>query len=298
MTRPPTKPIQPTQPPRLNVPRSTAQQKLEAHLEKGRELAKRVITSELDMDKADGEGDKWRDYAITLLSTLFDTSTISDEFRDKTRQITFGGSSHFLEERESFKDRISNWWIKELESIAERLDLIPESLVVHQNISPANVIIAKDLRTEALEKVELIANRFHIVTRQLKQRHSNRSTLTIADEYDVQDLFHSLLRLYFDDIRDEEWTPSYAGGASRIDFLLKAEQIVIELKMTRQGMSVKDVSNQLIIDTDRYQIHPDCKTLIAFVYDPQEYLNNPRGIERDLTKTVNGVPVKVIINPR
>ena len=28
----------------------------------------------------------------------------------------------------------------------------------------------------------------------------------------------------FDDIRPEEYTPSYAGGSSRIDFLLKDEK--------------------------------------------------------------------------
>jgi hypothetical protein len=107
----------------------------------------------------------------------------------------------------------------------------------------------------------------------------------------------SSCRLFFEDIRNEEWTPGYAGGASRIDFLLKAEQVVIELKMTRSGLKAKEVSDQLIIDTDRYRAHPDCKMLVAFVYDPQEYLNNPRGIEHDLTKTTNNVPVKVIINP-
>jgi hypothetical protein len=98
---------------------------------------------------------------------------------------------------------------------------------------------------------------------------------------------------------DEEWTPSYAGGASRIDFLLKQEQVLVEIKMTRQGLTrEKDVSDQLIIDSERYRVHPDCKMLVAFVYDPQEYLTNPRGIERDLTKIINGVPVKVIITSR
>ncbi|MCU1275952.1 MAG: REase DpnII-MboI, partial [Bryobacterales bacterium] len=30
-------------------------------------------------------------------------------------------------------------------------------------------------------------------------------------------------------------TPSYGGGASRMDFLLKEEQIVVEAKMARAG---------------------------------------------------------------
>jgi len=293
----------PTIPPKLIVSRAEAHQKIEAHIQKGREIAKRAISSEEEMDQADAEGDKWRDYAIRLLATLFDASTLADEYRDKTRQISFGGRSSFIKERDLFKDRLNNWWIKELESVLESLDLMQESPLVNRQVSEKNSARAKDQQANALEKIEVITQRFHTVARQLLQRHRDhnipRDTLKITDEYDVQDLFHALLRLFFDDIRDEEWTPSYAGGASRIDFLLKQEQVLVEIKMTRQGLSrEKDISDQLIIDSDRYRVHPNCKMLVAFVYDPQEYLNNPSGIERDLTKMINDVPVKVIIRSR
>jgi REase_DpnII-MboI len=52
----------------------------------------------------------------------------------------------------------------------------------------------------------------------------------MKDEYDVQDSLHALLKLHFDDVRREEWTPSYAGSQSRMDFLLKREKIVVETK--------------------------------------------------------------------
>jgi len=73
---------------------------------------------------------------------------------------------------------------------------------------------------DPLFPIETICNRFHLVARQMRARHDNRETLHVADEYDVQDLLHALLRLYFEDIRPEEYTPSYAGGSSRMDFLL------------------------------------------------------------------------------
>jgi hypothetical protein len=66
----------------------------------------------------------------------------------------------------------------------------------------------------------------------LKARHDGRSTLEITDEYDAQDLFTAMLKLHFDDVRPEEWTPSYAGNSSRIDFLLKEFGLAIEVKMT------------------------------------------------------------------
>lgn len=149
----------------------------------------------------------------------------------------------------------------------------------------------------AIEKVTVLISRFHQVARQLRSRHSDRSTIEIEDEYDVQDLFHSLLKLYFEDIRSEEYTPSYGGSASRVDFLLKQDQVVIEIKKTRKGLGAKEVGEQLIVDAQRYQSHPNCGQLICFVYDPEGRVANPRGIENDLTGEVNGIPVTVFIRP-
>lgn len=143
-----------------------------------------------------------------------------------------------------------------------------------------------------------ICDRFHEVARQLTHRRENRATLEIKDEYDVQDLLHALLRLHFDDIRPEEWTPSYGGGSSRMDFLLKDHAIVIEGKMTRKGLGAKEVSEELIIDAAKYRQHADCRTLICLVYDPSGLVKNPRGIERDLGKlSGNGLDMICVITP-
>jgi len=174
---------------------------------------------------------------------------------------------------DSFMDEISDYWRDELEAQSITADLT------------------------AVEKVELIIRKFHQVARQLRSRYSNRPTIEIEDEYDVQDLFHGLLRLYFDDVRAEEYTPSYAGSASRVDFLLKSEKIIVEIKKTRKGLAEKEVGEQLIIDSLRYQAHPDCNQLVCFVYDPEGRVANPRGIENDLIIPVNGVPISVFITP-
>lgn len=141
-------------------------------------------------------------------------------------------------------------------------------------------------------------NRFHLIARQLQDRRLQRSTIEIEDEYDVQDLLHGLLHLISDDIRPEEWTPSYAGGSSRVDFLLKKEKTIIEVKKTRQGLTMREIGDQLIVDISRYQIHPDCERLICFIYDPEGRIGNPIGIERDLTKTHSDLPVTVIVGPK
>ncbi len=146
-----------------------------------------------------------------------------------------------------------------------------------------------------IEKIELICNKFHRVAQQMRSRYANRLTLQINDEYDVQDLFHSLLTLYFEDIRREESNPSYAGANSRSDFLLKPEQTIIEIKKTRAGLKNKQLGEELTLDIQKYQAHPDCKTLVCFVYDPEGKINNPRGLERDLEQTTGNIKVKVFI---
>jgi hypothetical protein len=146
--------------------------------------------------------------------------------------------------------------------------------------------------------LEKICLRFHMVARQLRVRHASRKTLEIEDEYDVQDLLHALLKLHFDDVRAEEWTPSYAGGSARADFLLKEEGIVLELKKTRQGLGVRDIGDQLLIDIAKYQEHPNCEQLVCFIYDPEGRIGNPVGLERDLEKTPFNVPVRVIVGPK
>lgn len=141
--------------------------------------------------------------------------------------------------------------------------------------------------------IENLCNRFHLVATQLRTRHGARETIDVQDEYDVQDLFHSLLHLYFEDIRPEEWCPSNAGKATRMDFLLKQERIVVEIKKTRKGLDAKAVGSELIEDIHRYQSHPNCDALICFVYDPEGRIANPRGLENDLRKNTKELIVEV-----
>lgn len=153
-------------------------------------------------------------------------------------------------------------------------------------------------RAAAAELVRRICDRFSIVANTLTHRHENRSTVTIKDEYDVQDLLGALLKLHFTDVRPEEWTPSYAGNASRMDFLLKPEQLVIEAKMTRKNLGQKELVTQLAEDILRYRAHQDCKTLICFVFDPTGKCTNPAALENDLSKNHGELDVEVIVRPR
>lgn len=113
--------------------------------------------------------------------------------------------------------------------------------------------------TQPLEK---IFNRFHTVATQLLHRREDRPTLVINDEYDVQDLLCSLLRLHFDDVRREVWTPDYAGRCSRMDLLLNGEKTGIEVKKTSPRLKAGDIADQVIIDIAHYKKYPECRKLV------------------------------------
>lgn len=167
---------------------------------------------------------------------------------------------------------------------------------IKESVEKDFIRIANDNHVDINTVLKVIFSRFHRVARQLRTRHNGRKTLEIEDEYDVQDLLHALFQLYFDDIRKEEWTPSYAGGSSRQDFLLKNEKTVIEVKKTRANMTDRNLGEQLIVDIEKYKSHPDCEQLICFVYDPEGRLGNPQGIMNDLNLQHKGFAY-VIIKP-
>ena len=143
-----------------------------------------------------------------------------------------------------------------------------------------------------------ICQRFHLMAQQLKTRRVGKDALLIQDEYDLQYLMHGILRLHLDDIRPEEWCPSYAGRSSRLDFLLKAEQIVVETKMTRKGLDDRKLGEELTLDKAKYQTNKDCRTLICFVYDPEGHCKNPTALEQDLAESSSDFCVIVVVAPK
>jgi len=145
------------------------------------------------------------------------------------------------------------------------------------------------------EILETIFERFPLVVKQLRIRYDNRATLDVQDEYDAQNLLHSLLTIDFDDIRPEEWNPSYAGSSTKSDFLLKDEKIILEVKHTRRGLTTKILKQELIIDKEQYKKNPDCETMYCFVYDPENRIENPRGFEKDFLEESDDFTCKVFI---
>ena len=216
---------------------------------------------------------QWKSELKNILKEIF---WEIDERVEAFGLIKFGFSYNENFSSEQLQNKYLNW-LKEADNFLNRL--IWE---LEQN------------KWESIEILENVFNRFTYVVSQLRRRYSNRSTLKINDEYDVQDLLHALLKIYFDDIRNEETNPSFAWASSRADFLLKDEKIVIEVKCTKSLQKDKNIGEQIILDSSKYKDHPDCEMLVCFVYDPENFIKNPKGLEKDLENTED-LDVKVYI---
>lgn len=213
----------------------------------------------------------------------------------------FGAQTRQIEDFTEISYSLGAWtsatpdsaWIDAKNRGLDKADAILRSMI--DEIRTFEIDESDESAPSTIAILERICLKFHAVARQLRSRHAARSTLEVDDEYDVQDLLHALLRIHFDDIRPEESSPSYAGSGSRLDFLLKDEKIVVEVKKARKGLTDKRLGEELIIDIAKYEHHPDCQLLFCFVYDPEGLIGNPVGLERDLEAHSGNLNVRVIV---
>ena len=252
------------------------------------ELLKELIVAGRKIDSFnDGQRERWQLDCRAVLERVFGSDS---------RQLREYMGVHWTP-RVISQDQDKN---REYKEVARRNGLRRSMTILEASLNEVEQFWELDQAGRSIDPfrvIERLCNRFHACVRQLRDRHDNRPTLDVNDEYDVQDLIHAMLLLDFDDVRPEEWTPSYAGAAARMDFLLKREKIVLEVKRTRKGLNAKEIGEQLIVDCQRYKGHPDCKMLVCFVYDPEGFVANPRGVETDLSTAGGEMPVKVFVRP-
>ncbi len=164
----------------------------------------------------------------------------------------------------------------------------------HQEPAPQS----PQTESDAVELVKTLCCRFHSVARQLRLRGEYRATLSVEDEFDAQDLLYALLRIQFDNIDTDEWTPCYSNGAPLTTLLLNDSRLAVIVKKTRPGLNAKDLTDLLRIDAERYRSHGRCTTLLCFMYDPEGRIGNPRGLEASLTSVNDSFAIDVIVSPK
>lgn len=158
--------------------------------------------------------------------------------------------------------------------------------------------LAPALDQDPLHLIRKICHRFHAVARQLRLRRDYRPTLEVDDDYDLQDLLCALLKVEFEEVATDEWTPSYTGGAPRTTLLVNRDQIAVVAKKTRSGLTTKELADQVAADSAYYRTQGRCSTLFCFMYDPEGRIGSPKRLETTLTSASEHCRIEVLVAPK
>ena len=113
--------------PNLIIPRDKFVESLKDRISKGIELKNTKIDSAEMLEEKRSEQKKWNDFNIELLSRSFDNNVMSKNYSKVSGFGVMHVNPSFQQRIESFRGGMANK-ITNLESILERVDLIPESI--------------------------------------------------------------------------------------------------------------------------------------------------------------------------
>ena len=263
-------------------------------LEIGLKLIERKISTVNELKKAISDFRSWNDYNSELLQQSFEKPNnkyYKEYNHSRISIIGLGGSSP------SFHESLKNHKY-DLEEKQKRLQLIFGKVELIPLLKIEPIPNNEENDSEVLNKLDNLFSKFHRIALPLQERRKDKPCFLIEDEYDVQDLLGAMLRLYFIDIRPEDFVPNSSGSNSRIDFILKKEQIGIEVKMANKNLRDKQLGEELLIDIGRYKEHPDCKKLIIFIYDKNDFIKNKAALIHDIdSKSTTDFPIHTFICP-
>lgn len=147
--------------------------------------------------------------------------------------------------------------------------------------------------------VELLCKRLPQVGRILGNRsRKGKAPYEIADEYDVQDLLHAVLRAYLKYSVHEDTLPKVAGAKSgRADVSIEQLGVLIEVKYVHGPEDQKRLFEEYSQDLVLYAAWPHLKTLIYLVFNSAD-LRDSEALEKlSSRQEINGrkFDVKVVL---
>lgn len=212
-----------------------------------------------------------------------------------TKILKYISYNEFETEIDSFITELSR---KELETI----DLIIlAELQIHfskQAVTKTTYknLSARDLIIEILENFENAVKKITDSSLRYGKDKQKRELIAIHDEYDIQDLLYFSLKSVFPEIKYEDDTSNYGGSAKRLDFYLKDEGIIIEVKHIDKADD-KKYTKQMKEDLQSYHVVNVLIEIIFFIYAPNaiQDINNYNELEGEQTIQGKTFNVKVIV---
>lgn len=158
----------------------------------------------------------------------------------------------------------------------------------------------KYLNKESEEVVRDILNNFsNAIQKIVNDRRKGHFDFKIEDEYDVQDILYVVLKSIFSNLRDEDPIPKVGATSTKIDLILRHENILIEVKMMKEkDADEKKFIQELKVDFESYHECKWLKKLFCFVYDPYKKTkdrSNFKDLDGDRTKGNHSFNIEVIV---
>lgn len=152
--------------PKLRMSKEEVEEKIQARIEKGQQLHDQQIDSKDQLDRAKADFRKWSNYNSTLLSKLFDNSSIVKEYDGIP--FVFGWTNPSLNDQINWYRRDVAKKVNRLEGILNKLELYDEPSDTHQSNFGDEVFIVhgrddgtRDTVARFIEKLNLSATILH-----------------------------------------------------------------------------------------------------------------------------------------
>ena len=145
--------------------------------------------------------------------------------------------------------------------------------------------------------IEQLCKRLPQTARILGNRsRKGKAPYEISDEYDVQDLLHSVLRAYLKYSVQEDPLPKVAGAkSSRADISIEELGVLIEVKYVHGPEDQKRLFEEYSQDLVLYSQWPHLKTLIYFIYNSADLRDAEAFDKLSSTQEIGGRRFAVIV---
>lgn len=155
-----------------------------------------------------------------------------------------------------------------------------QAIIQSDKIDILDIIILEDVEKFLLktsydnktpeEIIRIILQNFsNSVQKITTERRKGHNAFEIKDEYDVQDILYVIFKSIFVEMKCEDPIPKVGGQSTKIDFIFRKENILVETKMIKEkDMNEFGFIQELKIDFESYHKCQWLKKLFCFVYDP------------------------------
>lgn len=196
--------------------------------------------------------------------------------------------SGYMENKFSYEDTLKNMkTAKErvLSYLTEQMSAMPGSYMETEN----RILCLQEI----LEKFDLFMEAFFEKEPHGKAGIDKRAmrSLEIKNEYDVQHILYALLKPLFPEARTE--VPEDTGFSMvRTDIWIKELSAVIEIKCSRDSMSIKKLTEEIAADMVHYQ----AEHIFFFLYDKNKIIDNPYAFRSTYQRVMDGKDIRIIIH--